>query len=113
MHLPETENLFKDHYILVDLVVNEDPRKDLEIAGAYNFLTQWGGENKGLPYWVILNTHGEPIANSLNGKSNMGCPASWQEVNSFKKKLADTSNISVLELDIIERVFHVETRSAF
>ncbi|MDC1162157.1 thioredoxin family protein [Tenacibaculum sp.] len=99
--------LFKNNYILVNLVVNESKdNKHLETPGAFDLLKEHKGQTAGLPFWVILDSNGKLIENSLNSKGeNLGCPASKEEVKAFITILKKTSNLSTDDLNIITDTF--------
>lgn len=99
--------LIDKNYETVHLTVYEsDDKKNLENPGALELLTKWGGNNKGIPYWFILDKNGKIVADSqdkLNG--NTGCPAKAEEVDYFINVLQKTSSLTPAELEKIKKRF--------
>jgi hypothetical protein len=86
--------MFQDSFVLVKLVIQEsEPNKALENPGAAEMIAQWGGANAGLPFLVFLNARGEKIADSNRTAkgTNIGCPATPEEVEAFKQILKETA----------------------
>jgi hypothetical protein len=79
---------------MVTLVTRErEEKKNLENAGADNFLESWNGAKSGLPFIVILDSMGTKIADSnrMPGGKNIGTPASGPEIEKFDKILKETA----------------------
>ncbi len=96
---------FDDNYIIVHLVVKERGEKSkLNTPGAEKYLKGNKGDKSGLPYWLILDKSGKVLANAhaqTDKESNLGCPATDEEVDYFVGKLKQTSSLTDDELDII------------
>jgi thioredoxin-related protein len=96
---------FDDNYIMVYLVVKERGDKSkLNSPGAEKYLKENKGDKAGLPYWLILDKAGKVLANAhaqTDKESNLGCPATDEEVDSFVGKLKKTSSLTDEELEII------------
>ena len=101
------KSFFDSNYVIVTLVVNESKKnRHLENPGATDFLRKHKGEDKGLPFWVILDNTGVLIEDSLNAKGkNLGYPGKKKEVQSFITILKKTSNLTEENLNIIKEVF--------
>ncbi len=100
------KKFFDDNYITVHLVIQESAGKEhLNNPGADQFAKDNGGDRAGLPYWLILNPKGKVLTNANakadNSSSNLGCPASEEEVATFIAKLKKTSKLNDEALEII------------
>lgn len=109
----KVKKLFARYYIIDHLVIEESKGKEqLENAGGEDFLKKWGGLDQGLPFWVVMDSHGEVKATSMYkapGKSkaeNIGCPAAPDEVSYFLEILKNTSTLTSKQLAKIEKRFH-------
>jgi thiol-disulfide isomerase/thioredoxin len=110
-----TIKLFNNNYEIVYITVQETPQnKNVETSGGFDVMKKYGGENSGLPYWVVLNENGNLIANSkvkveikpLDADGdNAGCPAEKNEIEYFIRVLKTTSNLNELELALIKKRF--------
>jgi thioredoxin-related protein len=66
---PVCKKMFDDNYVIAHLDVMEQPVKaHLENPGAMAVMTKYGGEKSGLPFWLVLDTKGNMLANSLMPK---------------------------------------------
>jgi thiol-disulfide isomerase/thioredoxin len=101
--------LIDKHYVITHLAVYESRlKKDLENHGALRFLTEHGGAEKGIPYWMVVGKNGNVLANSeYEPGKNTGCPASEKEVAFFISVLQKTSSLTAEELKIIEKRFRM------
>lgn len=117
MNTSSIKAFFTDNYVIEHLVVKESKKnKNLENPGALAMLKDHGGSESGIPYWLIFDSYGNLMADSkmvkndlvLNGKgSNIGCPGTEDEVNSFIYKLKETSNLNDDELALIAKRFRL------
>jgi thioredoxin-related protein len=101
---PLVKKAFDENYEIAHLTVYESKDKvALENPGALEMLTKLGGNDKGLPYWFVLDAKGAKLTDSeyIPGK-NTGCPASKEEVAYFIDTLKKTSSLSDEELQKIE-----------
>lgn len=106
---------FDKNYIIEHLTVQESKGKEnLENPGAEDLMQSFNGKNQGLPYWVVLDNKGTFLFDSqirITGKdgaikgSNIGCPASTEEVKAFIDILKQTSVLTDTELEIIAKRF--------
>jgi thioredoxin-related protein len=106
---------FNDNYVITHMVVLESKGKEnLENPGAKAIFDKYSGGGGGIPFWLIYNSKGEVIEDSMmpstdrNGnpsKANIGCPASDEEVAIFTAKIKKTSKISDQQLEIIAERF--------
>jgi len=101
--------LINENYITTHLTVYESKdKKELENPGALEFLTQHGGADKGIPFWLVLDENGNVLADSqYKPKQNTGCPASEEEVAYFISVLKKTSSLNNDQLKVIEKRFRM------
>ena len=101
-----TKKYFNDNYVTVHLTVLETPQNKLiETPGADEYLKKIKKEIKSLPFFVILNNDGSLLGDSFIDGSNIGCPASDNEVAGFSSLLKKTSKINAEGLKIIAARF--------
>lgn len=107
MDLPETKPIFDKRFVTAYVDVQErGDKKSLENPGGQELMNKYKGENAGLPFWLILNSKGEVLADSFDAKGeNLGSPATPEEVTAFIEKLGKASKLSNEESQIIEKVF--------
>lgn len=107
MDLPETKPIFDKRFVTAYIDVQErGDKKSLENPGGQELMNKFNGENAGLPFWLILNSKGEFLADSFDAKGeNLGSPATPEEVTAFITKLGKASKLSNEEAQIIEKVF--------
>ena len=107
---PTIKKFFTDNYVIRHLdVLERDDKKDLENAGAMDYLSKWKGDKQGVPYWVILDKSGNLLADSkfrkpgdnVDGGSNVGCPSAENEVAFFISVLKKTSGLKDAQLKLI------------
>jgi thioredoxin-related protein len=105
--LDETcKEFFHKNYIITYLTVQEGANnKALENAGGEMVMDNYGGKEQGLPYWAILDKTGKLLEDSKMQGSNIGCPASPEEVEAFIKKLQNTSKPSQKEIEAVRARF--------
>lgn len=106
---------FDNNYVVVHLTVDESKdKKGLETPGANELRKKYNGEQQGLPYWFILDEKGNFVADSrlTSGNSepgvkatNVGCPASTEEVVYFIKVVKKTSSLNDKQLALIKERF--------
>lgn len=110
MSSPELKKLFDSNYVIAHLTVQESPKnKSLENPGADVVLKNFGGENSGIPFFVILDPKGKLLEDSLDAAGqNLGCPATPEEVAEFKRILKNTSKLSDKELNLIAASFTIK-----
>jgi len=90
---PAIKKYFDDNFVIVHLTVLESKeKKNLENSGAEALMEQYNGKEQGLPYWAFLDANGKLLFDSQLRKkqadgtvkgSNIGCPASPEEVKHF------------------------------
>ena len=112
---PSCKSYFDDHFVITHLTVLESKGKEnLENPGAENLMNQYNGKQQGLPYWVILDKNGKLLFDSQIRKkdadgnvtgSNIGCPASAEEVNAFVTMLSQCTKLSVSDQTAITERF--------
>ena len=112
---PSIKQLFSDHYIIEHFTVLEQKsKKHLVNPGAEELLIKYGGQNQGIPFYLIFDNEGSLIADSkmvknkeiLKGEgSNIGCPGTSYEIDAFAYKLKETSNLTDKELLAIAAIF--------
>jgi thiol-disulfide isomerase/thioredoxin len=109
------KNLFAKNYVFVNLTVLESKNnKHLENPGAEDLLNQFGGENQGIPYYLIFSNQGQLLADSkmikdkevlIGEGENIGCPEADFEIDAFIYKIQETSNLNSNELMLIAKQF--------
>lgn len=84
---PEVGKLIDDHFVLVNLTVQEsDDKKDLENPGAQELMDGNGAGKAGVPYYLFLDKAGMKIVDSLAMPEggNIGYPATPEEIKIFE-----------------------------
>lgn len=101
------KHFFHKNYIITHLTILEsNEKKNLENAGALAFNKKWGGENQGIPFWVIMDKDGTILADSqIEPGKNVGCPATAEEVTYFIDALKKTSSINDEQIAAVEKRF--------
>ena len=109
------KKMFESNYVTCHLTVDESAdKKNLETPGADAFRKKYHGENEGLPFWLIFDKKGNLLADSrmlapgetvAKEHSNVGCPASKEEVAYLVSVLKKTSKLNDDELQIIGERF--------
>jgi thioredoxin-related protein len=107
------KSFFNNNYVIVHLTVDESKdKKDLENPGANELRQKYHGEKQGLPYWFILDSHGNFLADSrkVDDKNpgmlnSVGCPSENDEVSYFVKVLKNTSSLDDQQLAQIQQRF--------
>ena len=109
----EMKPFFNNNYVIVHLTVDESKdKKNLENPDANEMLQKYHGESQGIPYWFILNSRGNFLADSRKpddktpGKlRSVGCPAEKDEVGYFVNVLKKTSSLNDDQLALIQQRF--------
>ena len=84
---PEVGKLIDDHFVLVNLTVQEsDDKKSLENPGAQEIMDKNGAGKAGVPYYLFLDRAGKKIVDSLAMPKggNIGYPATPEEIKTFE-----------------------------
>lgn len=104
------KKMFDDNYVTVHLTVQERPeKKNLETPGADEVMAKYKGTDAGLPFWVMLDSKGNLLADSFNDKGeNLGCPASPEEVAVFTEKLKKSGKFTAAQLTVIKDTFTIK-----
>ncbi len=108
------KKFFDNNYVIRHLTVDESKnKKNLENPGADAFRNKYGGNDMGIPYWLIFDPNGKLLADSRirtdanvdsQPEYNSGCPATEKEVDYFIKVLKQTSKLNASdEAAIIKR----------
>ncbi|RNA61764.1 thioredoxin family protein [Chryseobacterium nematophagum] len=107
MNLPEVKPIFDKNFVIAYIDVQEiGDKKNLENPGGQEMITQYKGENAGLPFWLILDPKGNLITDSFDSNGdNLGSPATPEEVEAFLTKLEKSTKLSVEEQQIIQKAF--------
>lgn len=111
---PSVKKYFDDNFVITHLNVHESKeKKDLENPGAEALLEQYNGKEQGIPYWVFLDAKGKLLSDSQIRKkqadgtikgSNIGCPATPDEVKHFIQKLRELTTLTDVQMtNIITR----------
>lgn len=106
------KDFFYDNYVIVHLAVNEsEENKKLENPGAVDFYNSLRGNASGIPFWVIFDSKGNILDNSLDSNgNNIGSPVTKDEVREFTAIIRDTSSLKEKDLNIITEVFWDKNR---
>jgi thioredoxin-related protein len=97
-----TKKYFDNSYVTVHLTVSEqEAKKKLINPGAEELLAKYGGDEAGLPFFVIQDKKGKELANSFENSKSLGCPSERLEVATFIKLLQRTSKISAQMMKIV------------
>jgi thioredoxin-related protein len=102
---------FDRSYVICYLTILESKdKKNLENPGAIDIFNNNGGANGGIPFFLIYDKKGKLLSDSrMKGAdsklSNMGCPASEEEVAAFIEILKKTSGISDKEITAVTERF--------
>ncbi len=95
MKAESTKDFFTANYVTVPIVVFEsDSKKDLENPGGKALIEKYNNGNSkvGLPFWFVLDSDLNLLADSYDAKKqNLGCPATEEEVAVFIEKLKATA----------------------
>jgi thioredoxin-related protein len=95
LHDPEIKPLIDNNYVVVMLDVQErgDKIQTHENPGGQAVMSDFEGNDAGLPFVVFLNRKGKMIANSnvMPKKQNIGYPGSKEEIAAFVKLLKKTA----------------------
>lgn len=111
---PSCKDVFANNYVLVHLDVKESASQaTLENPGGVDYLAEHGGDQSGLPYWVVLDENLQLLADSkvkVNGvRKNVGCPVKDQEVQHLLDVLKRTSGMQPDELIAVKKSFQRNT----
>jgi thiol:disulfide interchange protein len=85
--------VMRDNFVVVTLVVREAEGKEvLEHPGGAELMTEWGGAESGLPFYVFLDAEGRKVAdsNAMPDGGNIGYPVTKVEIERFMS-LLDTA----------------------
>jgi thioredoxin-related protein len=106
---PSVKSYFDKNFVITHLTVYEsDDKKALENPGALAYLTKMGGNDQGIPFWLILDKEGNLLADSqIAPGKNTGCPAQPEEVAHFVKVLKKTTPLSNEQALAIEKRFRM------
>ena len=109
---PSVKDYFDKSYVITYLTIDESQdKKNLENTGAKDLNKKWGGEDQGIPFWVIMDKDGNILADSqIEPKKNIGCPATAEELAHFIKVLKKTSSINDEQIAAVEKRFRRNER---
>jgi thioredoxin-related protein len=104
--------LIDENYIVTMLDVKDrgDKIQTYENPGGQNIMSEFGGNNAGLPFIVFLNGKGTMIANSnvMPKNQNIGYPGSKEEISAFVKLLQKTApHMTSKECEVIQNYFEL------
>jgi thiol-disulfide isomerase/thioredoxin len=111
MNDASVKKAFDNNYEIRHITVLENgANKAQENPGGADLLAKYHGDQEGIPFWLVLNTNGELLADSRmkspTGKlQNVGCPAQKEEVDYFVGILEKTSKMKRGELDAVRTRF--------
>ena len=108
---PSCQGFFDKHFVIRYLdILERGDKKNLENPGAEELYNKYGGQNSGVPFFLIFDKKGNLISDSKFKPSgsdagkpaeNLGCPASPEEVSAFIQILAKATRVSDAEKDAI------------
>ncbi len=116
---------FNDNYVIVTLTANEDNIRKMiakdkgeafvsnENPGANELLAIYGSNKAdksikkfGIPFWYILDAHGNLLEDAFDEKGeNMGCPSKDETVEKFITKVQSTSSLTSENVEAIKKTF--------
>jgi thiol-disulfide isomerase/thioredoxin len=112
---PSCKDFFDRNFVIEHLTVLESKdNKHLENPGANEMFEQNGGKGSGIPYFLIFDKNGKLLSDSKMNvagtgqeikMSNIGCPASEQEIAAFCEILKKTSAMTDAQVAIISKRF--------
>jgi thiol-disulfide isomerase/thioredoxin len=110
-----TKDYFDRSFVIRHLVVLESAaKKNLENPGATELFKKFAGEKEGIPFFLIYDKKGKLLGDSKirhegdgldKPGTNMGCPASAEEVAAFVNLLKKVSKISDSEVTAVSERF--------
>lgn len=111
MNDPSCKEFFDKSYVIKYLTILESKdKKNLENPGANDLFEQNGGKGQGIPYFLIFDKKGRLLSDSKmdvakpgseTKRSNIGCPASDEEIAAFGEILKKTSSLNDSQIAII------------
>jgi hypothetical protein len=112
---PSCKDFFDKSYVIRHLdILEQSAKKNLENPGATDLFNKYGGQDSGIPFFLIFDKKGKLLADSKKRAEgdglekpgqNIGCPASDEEVAEFIKILKKTSKISDSEITAVTERF--------
>ncbi|MBV8251090.1 MAG: thioredoxin family protein [Chitinophaga sp.] len=111
MNDPSIRHLFDKNYVIRHITVQERGEKVAnENPGGMELLTQYHGDDEGIPFWLIFGPDGKLVANSrMKNQSgelhNIGCPGQPDEIEYFLSILKSTSNMTARDLLAVKERF--------
>jgi thioredoxin-related protein len=112
LHDTTVKALIEKNYVVtvIDVMEHGEKIQTHENPGGKNFLSEFGGNNAGLPFMVFLNGKGKMIANSnvMPQKQNIGYPGSKEEIAAFVSLLKETApHMTDKQRDVIQSYFEL------
>ncbi|WP_221887867.1 thioredoxin family protein [Chitinophaga polysaccharea] len=111
MNDASVKKAFDNNYEIRHITVMENgANKGLENPGGADLLAKYHGDQEGIPFWLVLNTNSDLLADSRmkspTGKlQNVGCPAQKEELDYFVGILEKTSKMKPAELEAVRTRF--------
>ncbi len=112
---PSCKEFFDRNFVIKHLTILESKdNKHLENPGANELFEQNGGKGGGIPYFLIFDKTGKILADSKMAvakpgsetkMSNIGCPATEQEIAAFVEILKRTSTMNDSQAAAITKRF--------
>jgi thiol-disulfide isomerase/thioredoxin len=89
----QAKAVLSKHYEILVLNVDEGAKGDrsLELSDAASLRARLGGEGQGVPFFVIVDVDGAPLASSIGPQGNIGAPAAPEELAHFREMLTSTA----------------------
>ena len=103
MNDPVCKQFFEDNFVITHLVVKESKGKEqLENPGSLALLRKFKADSLGIPFWIIFDDQGNPLADAkMPDGNNSGCPAAKEEVDHFIDVLQKMTDINAPQVDIL------------
>lgn len=114
VHSFELGRMLGDHYVQVELTVDEEDAKSvLETPGAAAYRESLGGADSGIPFYVFLDGEGRVLADSLAMPEggNIGYPVTAEEIERFMDLVRRTAP-RMTEEDLTRVRTYIEARAA-
>ena len=100
---PALKKMFDDNYVITHLDVMEQKEKAaLENPGSMAVMKKLGGENSGLPYWLVLDAKGNIIANNRKSGIKISNNAIAHIGGSSKDDIKTLPDMKTMEIQPIQ-----------
>lgn len=112
MEDPLVKDFFDKNYVKAFVTIEErGDKKNLNTPGGDALVASLGGNDQGLPFWVILDENGKVLKDSKINGQNVGGPASDKEVDYLISTLEPTSKNMKIDQESIKEVFILKKKT--